>query len=92
MRGSSEEFYKKLDERGDGICLSERDANDIALMEGVQRGILGAYLLPGDLHLEALGLGFDETAAARRTLDHYDPDLSCGCPADCAQHPWWPRR
>ncbi len=50
---------------------------------------LGANLRPGDLHLEALGLGFDETAAARRTLEHYDPDLSCGCPADCAQHPWW---
>lgn len=51
---------------------------------------LPGLLLPGDLHLDGLGLGFDETAGARRTLEFHDPVLSCGCPADCIQHPWGP--
>ena len=45
-------------------------------------------LRPGDLRLERMVFGFDETRGAGRTLEYYDRAVSCGCPADCVQHPW----
>lgn len=45
-------------------------------------------LVQGDLHLPTLALGFDETAAAQRTLEFHDPALACICPQECNQHPW----